>query len=106
MHVRQQCREKGFQHFEIAQVMVEDDGAPYTTILCNDCYNLGEGERQEPTTSNKQWKIMLAERRSPGKVSAGLGARGFENKIWECYATKKMFGKRLLEGAAGLVAGE
>ena len=43
---------------------------------------------------------MVCERSSRGKCSACLGANGFENKMWECHAAKKMYAKSLLSEAA------
>ena len=48
----------------------------------------------------RQCVILVSEERSRGKLSAGLGARGVENKMRECYAAKKMFAKSLLEDSA------
>ena len=77
------CPEKGVQYFDLASVMVEDDGAPHTIIFCTKCNNLRQDERKEPVVSNKRWKIVVAEKRSRGKLSAGLDTRGFESRIWE-----------------------
>ena len=38
-------------------------------------------------------------------MSSGLGARGFENKMWECYTAKKLFANSLLEDTKALKAG-
>ena len=35
-----QCREEGFHYFDIASVMVEENGGLYTINLCENCYNL------------------------------------------------------------------
>ena len=45
-------------------------------------------------------KIPVADKNSRGKLSAGVGARGFGNVMWTCYATKNRFAKNLLEDAA------
>ena len=44
--------------------------------------------------------ILVGDKNSRGKLSAGMGARGFENKMWECHAAKNMCAKSLLENAA------
>ena len=49
--------------------------------------------------SYKQWKSLVAEKRPRGKLSAGLGARGLENKIMEIYAAKKSYAKNLFKEA-------
>ena len=43
-----------------------------------------EARRKKGTSveKNKQWKILVADIRSPGTSSAGLGMRGFEHKMW------------------------
>ena len=43
---------------------------------------------------------MVCEKSSRGKISACLEANGFENKMWECHAAKKMYAKSLLSEAA------
>ena len=81
-----QCRKEGFQ-------------VPRHRVL--KCYNLWQEERRECAISGKQWKILVSDKKSRSKLSAGLvGVRGFENKIWECYATKEMLETSLLEDAA------
>ena len=65
--------------------MVEDDGEPYTTNLCLDFSLQSKEERNQRKTASKG--------RSRGKLSAGLGFRGFENKMLECCAAKEMFAK-------------
>ena len=62
--------------------MVEDDGAPHTINLCKYLH---------------QWKAPVTEKSSRGKLSAGVGMRGFEHKMWECYAAKKMVATSQLE---------
>ena len=60
---------------------VEDDGELQTINLCKDCYNSRQGETMEPVRrTNNQWKLPVAEKRSRGKLSTGLGARCLEFK--------------------------
>ena len=94
------CRKEFFKFCDIASMMVEDDGEPHTTNLCRDGYNSSHKERKEPVVSGKRGRIMVCERSSRGKCSACLGANGFENKMWECHAAKKMYAKSLLSEAA------
>ena len=42
---------------------------------------------------------MVCDMSSQGTFSAGLGAHGFENKMWEGHAYKKMFAKSIMEDA-------
>ena len=81
--------------------MVEDDGAPHTIR-----YNLRQGERKEPAIHNRQWKILVAGKKSRGTVSAGVCTRGVENQIWECYATRKMFARSSEDAATALKLGK
>ena len=41
----------------------------------------------------------MGDNSSSGKFSAGVGARGFDNKMRECYAAEKVFVKSLMEDA-------
>ena len=50
--------------------------------------------------SGRRWKIIVGDESSRGKLSAGLGARGLENDMWECYTVKKMLAKSLLRDAS------
>ena len=57
--------------------------------------------------NRKQWKRLAREKTSPGKLAVGLGQLGFEHKIIEIHAGKKMYAKTLMkEGAAALRVGE
>ena len=47
-----------------------------------------------------QWKSTVGETRSRGKLSAGLGARGLENRIMKIYAAKKSQAKNLMKETA------
>ena len=50
---------------------------------------------------------MVGDESSRGKLSACLGAEGFENKMWESYAATKMYAKSSLnEAAMALQVGE
>ena len=50
--------------------------------------------------SSNRWGIMVGGESSRGKLSACLGAEGFENKMWESYAATKMYAKSSLNEAA------
>ena len=39
-----QCRKEGFKFYEIASIVVEDDGERHTLNLCVTCYNLRQEE--------------------------------------------------------------
>ena len=55
--------------------------AAYDKNFCKDCYYLRQAERQEPEVCGKRWRIMVGEKSYRGKLSACLGAKGFENKM-------------------------
>ena len=38
-----QCLKEGFKSYDIASVIVEEDGEPHTFNHCKDCYNLRQG---------------------------------------------------------------
>ena len=77
-----QCRKGGFRFYDIAAIMLEEDGKPHTMSLCRDCYNLRQAERKEPVVSCQRWRIMIGEKSSRSKLSACLEAEGFEHKMW------------------------
>ena len=68
-----QCPKKRFQYFAIASAMVKDDGGLHTINICKDCRNWKQGARNESASSNKQWKLPVAEKRSPGKLLTCFG---------------------------------
>ena len=62
---------------------------------------------KEPKVNSEQWKRLVGEMRSRGKLAADLDALGFEHKIMEMYAGKKMYAKNLFkEAAAALSVGK
>ena len=72
--------EKGFKYNDIASVMVKDHGE-HKIDVCKHCHNLRHGEKKEPIVNSRLWKLLVAEKRSRGKLAAGLGGRGLEQKI-------------------------
>ena len=92
-----QRRTGGLKCYETATILVVDDGKPHT---CMNCQNMRQTERKDPKVSRKRWRIMVGEKSSRCRCSACLEATGFENKMWERYATKKIFAKGLLHEAA------
>ena len=88
--------EKGFKYNDIASVMVEDHGE-HKINVCKNCHNLRHGERKEPIVNSRLWKLLVAEKRSRGKLAAGLGGRGLEQKIMNIEAAKKIYAKNLLK---------
>ena len=41
-----QCMQGGFKFYEIAAILVEDDGKPHTRNLCMTCYTLRQVEKE------------------------------------------------------------
>ena len=76
-----QCHKDGFKYDDIAS----DDGEPPTKHLCKCVDNLTQDEK-ELRVNGQQWSCPVAERRSRGKFSAGLGSCGLE--IPQVYAAK------------------
>ena len=84
------------KYYDIASVIVEDDGEPHTI----NCYSVRQSERKEPAVNNRMWKMLVAERRSR-KLAVDLGTRGFEHKIMETCAAKKMCAEKFAERRNG-----
>ena len=80
-----QCREDGFNYFEIASVTVEDT----CELVHDDPLRVLLQSEARPIVNGRQWRRIFAAKRSQGKLATGLGARGFEHKLMEIYAVKK-----------------
>ena len=96
-------RRTGFKCRDIVPVTVEDDGEPHATNLCKDCYIVRQSEREEPAANNRTWTILVAEKRSRGKLAVCLGARGLEQQILDIYADEKIDAQSLLKDATEAV---
>ena len=86
--------------YDIASTVVGDDGEPHKVNFCMNCFHLRQEERKKPAVISKRWRITVGEKCSRGKLSACLGSKGFDNKMWECYAAQKVYAKSLLNEAA------
>ena len=85
-----QFRKEVFMFDDIVDLIVEEDGEPDTMNVCKGCCYLRQAERQEPGVCGKRKMIIFFEKSSRGKLSAWLGTKGFEIKMWEYYAAKDM----------------
>ena len=68
-----------------------EDGFQSTTVMLED--------RQRRAVNGSQWKRFVAAKRSGGKLAAGHGAMGFEHKVMDIYAGKKICAMNLLKEA-------
>ena len=59
--------------------MVEDNGELHTMHIGRYCYNLRQGEWQEPRGNGRQWKLVVDETRSRGKFVLCLRTRCVAN---------------------------
>ena len=99
-----ECRKECFKFYDIASIMVEDDAKSHTINFCMKCYTVGMSRRRKGGTRDRRWKKLVDDKSSRDKVSSCLGARGFENKIWECCAARTMFfPKSLMEEAVTIL---
>ena len=73
-----QCRKEGFKIYEIAGIMVEDDGKRNTINLCKECYNSKQAERKEPEVSGERWRIMVGGKKLSGQTIGLLRGRGIQ----------------------------
>ena len=64
------------------------------TVAFKNCYNQRRADGEQ-----KQWRRWLKEKRLRGRLAVGLGSLGFERRIMETYAGKKMYANDLLEEA-------
>ena len=96
-----------FNDFDIAAMMVEENCELYTINYCEVCYNLRQDERKESGVKGKQWKRLVGAKRSPGKLAVGPSAIGFEHRIMNIHARKKIYAKNLQkEPAAAMSQGK
>ena len=95
-----QCWRKGFKHYDIASVKVEDDGELHTMNLLTDLYNVRPSGSKELAVNNRMWKMLVADKRSRGKLAAGQCSRGLEQKIMEIHAAKKIYAKDATEAVS------
>ena len=58
------CKREGFDLFDIAAILAEDEGRPHTINHCKKCYNLSLAERNEPAVTHARWKAMIGEESS------------------------------------------
>ena len=67
-----------------------------TMNLCEGCWNMRHDERKEPNANRTQWKPRIGEK----KLAVGVVSLGFEHKIMDIYAGKKICAKNMLKEAA------
>ena len=100
-----QCWVTGVQYLDIASVMVVDNSELHTINICRDGYNLGQGERKQPAVNTRQWRFLVTEKRSRGKLATGCRAHGYDRKIMEIHAARKVYyAKNLLKDAVVAVS--
>ena len=76
-----QFRKEVFMFDDIVDIIVEEDGEPDTMNVCKGYCCLRQAERKEPEMTGKRKMIIFFEKSSRGKLSAWLGAKGFESKM-------------------------
>ena len=84
----QKCNKEGFKFYDIAAILVEDDGKPHTINLCRNCYSPRLAERNESVVTNVKWKAMIEQKVSRQTVGR-LRVRGFRQKdVWSICSQK------------------
>ena len=76
------CREKGFKFFELAGIVTEEEGTTRMINLCRNCFDkmhLGQGEGK---VDGGEWKGMIRQKASRGKLLAAFGEDDFQRKMW------------------------
>ena len=87
------AREKGSNAGKSPE-MVEESGELCTISLCRNFSAQRREERNEPAVNQRQWRRLVGEQRSRGKLAVGVGFLGVEHKIMDIYADKKMYRTR------------
>ena len=91
------CKREGFDFFDIAVMLAEDEGRPHTINHCKQWYNLSLAERNEPAVTHARRKVTI------GEESSRRGAKGFAGRMWERYAAYKLRARALMAEAATAV---
>ena len=94
------CKREGFDLFDMAAILAEDEGRPHTINHCKKWYNLSLAERHEPAVTHARWKAMI------GEESSRRGAKGFAGSMLGTVRSLQVAGKSLdgrgsNSGAAG-----
>ena len=84
------CRKEGFKFYDLASRMVEDDGEPHTFEPLLDMLQF-MARRKEGISDERQAMEDLLSRNPEANCRLASGVRGVDNKMWACYAAKKMF---------------
>ena len=87
------CDEEGFKFYDIAPILVEDDGKPHTINLCRNCYDHRLTESGETKVTNAVRKEMIRRKVSRGRLSAAFGSDGLMRSMCERFTAKKELGK-------------
>ena len=94
------CWEDGFDHFQIASMMVEEKGDLHMVNICESYHNQRQSERKEPQVSGKQWKRLFGMKRSRGELAVGLGAMGLRAQDHDYLRGQEDLRENLLKEAA------
>ena len=86
----QKGKEKGFKFYDVAAILVEDNGKPHTINFCRNCYNLRLTERDESKVTNARWKSMIEQKASRGRLSAAFRSNGFVKRMCKRYAVNNL----------------
>ena len=67
------CRETGFKFYELAAIVVEEGDTPHTINLRRKCYEKARLEQGETQVNGAQWKELIKQKTSRGKLWAAFG---------------------------------
>ena len=86
------AEQKSFKFFEIAGIVSKKGGAAHTINFCRNCYNARRLKHGEEEAIGVQWRAMIEQKSSRGKLWAALGVDQFLRGMRERLAITKKRG--------------
>ena len=97
----ERCQEERIKCCKIAVVSVGENGELCTINVCTENNNQRREERSGAKANHWQWKCVVGEKGSRGKLAVGLDSLSLDHKIPEINAGKKMYARNLQEENIG-----
>ena len=82
-------REEGFRFYQLAAIVVEEEGTAHTINLCKQCYDLMRMIRGERKVTASRWRKMFEQKGFRGKLRVAFGMGQFVRRMWEHFTIKK-----------------
>ena len=93
------CSEKGIRYWQIAAMVVEEDGEAYTINLCQQCYN-EQLVQVKPRLQVWQWERVVEKKAHRGRIWNVMGNEQFISGMWEYFTLERAEENMILEDAS------